>query len=220
MRAVSYGAKPSSAPLNTLRSKLHKLTFPPLPYLRTACLRVLYSPESPLSELFLAKTLLMPPSQFSPQHISGADLLQLDTRPPWATQRALDAQAEPTGPTEAHLPLSGCPSGSPLPARDVGQRKSLAAQGGGGHISVFLPPPLPDTLAGHTVYYSKGGIWPAGQEMGGHCKEAGLALEGCADPVGWLEPHGMQSPTLQLCGTPSCLPRPSPAENNAGGAKS
>lgn len=46
-------------------------------------------------------------------------------------------------------------------------------------------PPLPVSLAGYTVYYSKGGIWPAGQEMGGHCKEAGLALAGCADPVGW-----------------------------------
>lgn len=46
-------------------------------------------------------------------------------------------------------------------------------------------PSLPASLAGHTVYYSKGGIWPAGQGMGGHCKEVGLTLVDCIDPVGW-----------------------------------
>lgn len=76
--------------------------------------------------------------------------------------------AEPASTTEAYLSLGGCPSGSPLPTRDLSQRKSLAAEaGGGGHFSLPAPPLLA-SLAGHTVYYSKGGIWSAGLEMGGH----------------------------------------------------
>lgn len=64
---------------------------------------------------------------------------QLDTRPPSAAQTASGTLAEPTGPTEVHIPLGGCPSGSPLPARDAGQRKSLAAQAGGGFTLAFFP---------------------------------------------------------------------------------
>lgn len=92
--------------------------------------------------------------------------------------------AEPAAPTEAHLPLGGCPLGSPLPARDLSQRKSLAAQaGGGGHFS--LPAPLlPASLAGHTVYYSKGGICSAGLEMGGHCNQ-GWPGSGRLGHAGW-----------------------------------
>lgn len=91
---------------------------------------------------------------------------------------------EPAAPTEAHLPLGGCPSDSPLPARNLSQRKSLAAEaGGGGHFSLPAPP-LSASLAGHTVYYSKGGIWSAGLEMGGHCNWGwpGSGSLGC---VGW-----------------------------------
>lgn len=56
--------------------------------------------------------------------------------------------AEPAAPTEAHLPLSGCPSGSLLPARDLSQRKSLAAEaGGGGHFSLLPLPSQPPWLA-------------------------------------------------------------------------
>lgn len=76
---------------------------------------------------------------------------------------------EPRAPAETPLPLDGCPSDYPLPARDLSQRKSLAAEaGGGGHFSFPAPLLLPASLAGHTVYYSKGGIWSAGLEMGGH----------------------------------------------------
>lgn len=91
---------------------------------------------------------------------------------------------EPAAPTEAHLPLGGCPSDSPLPARDLSQRKSLAAAaGGGGHLGLPAPP-RSASLAGHTVYYSKGGIWSAGLEMGGHCNWGwpGSGSRGC---VGW-----------------------------------
>lgn len=104
---------------------------------------------------------------------------------------------EPAAPTEAHLPLCGCPSDSPLPARDLSQRKSLAAQaGGGGHFSLPAPP-LSASLAGHTVYYSKGGIWSAGLEMGGHCKwgwpgSGRLGRVGC--PPGLVAPDPGSSP--------------------------
>lgn len=91
---------------------------------------------------------------------------------------------EPAAPTEAHLPLGGCPSDSPLPARHLSQRKSLAAEAGGvGHFSLPAPP-LPASLAGHTVYYSKGGIWSAGLEMGGHCNW-GWPGFGRLGSVGW-----------------------------------
>lgn len=95
-----------------------------------------------------------------------AAALQLVARPLPAGRSS--ATVEPAAPTEAYLPLSGCLSGSPLPARDLSQRKSLAVEAGGrGHFSL-LAQPLPTSLAGHTVYYSKGGIWSACLEMGGH----------------------------------------------------
>lgn len=56
---------------------------------------------------------------------------------------------EPRTPTEAYLTLGGCPSDSPFPARDLSQRKSLAADAGGrGVISASLPlPSQPPWLA-------------------------------------------------------------------------
>lgn len=72
--------------------------------------------------------------------------LQLDASLPPA--RGSSAETEPAAPTEAHVPLAGCPSCSPLPARDPSQRKSLAAQaGGGGHLSLPAAPSQPPWLA-------------------------------------------------------------------------
>lgn len=113
---------------------------------------------SPLSQIALDRCPLLPQP------------LQLDANLPPA--RGSSAMVEPRAPTEAHRPLGGCPSDSPFPARELSQRKPLAAEaGGGGHFSFPAPPRLPASLAGHTVYYSKGGIWSAGLEMGGHSNQ-------------------------------------------------
>lgn len=127
--------------------------------------------------------------------------LQLDARPP--PVGGSGPMVESAAPLEAHLPLGGCPSDSPLPAQDLSQRKSLAAEaGGGGHFSLLVPP-LSASLAGRTVYYSKGGIQSAGLEMGGHCSGGwpGSGRLGCVGatppPQRWagVAPYPGSSPT-------------------------
>lgn len=97
--------------------------------------------------------LLLQPSSWLPDRFR-----QDEAAPQWRQQP----------PQRPIFPLVGASLDPPLPARDLSQRKSLAVEAGGrGHFSL-LARPFPTSLAGHTVYYSKGGIWSAGLEMGGH----------------------------------------------------
>jgi hypothetical protein len=176
-------------------------------------------PEAPSGPEFLLLEcpFLMPQSQSSPITTLRCrpsswtpGILELH-RPDGIWVQSQQAPQRPSSPWWVPLWL-------PTSCQRCGPKKIISSPGWGrAHLSLPpLPsPPLPASLAGHTVYYSKGGIWPAGQGMGGHCKEAGLTLVGCVDPVGW-NLMACSSPTLLLCGPPSSLLRPSLARNKAG----